>query len=89
MRRRWTGAQDGSQQPRRRTPADRLGFRRIEAVEIILDDHGSRAFVLGVAHRLPHALPVSWRLAAEIAGGGVPVRTVDRRRQPVAGVDVR
>jgi len=69
-----------STRPRERSPAQRLGFRRIELVRIVIDDGAIRAYVIGTTHRLSRAVPVPWALATEIVATGVPVRTIDRRR---------
>lgn len=70
----------GSSTVRRRSVADRLGFRRVEYVEIVVDRRGRRAYVTGTTHRLPHTVPVPWSLAAELIAAGVPVRTAERQQ---------
>lgn len=51
-----------------------LGFRRIEFVDVIVDERGARASVTGVAHRLPHTIRVPLRTARELIEAGVPSR---------------
>jgi hypothetical protein len=51
-----------------------LGFRRIEFVDVIVDERGARASVTGVAHRLPHTIRVPLRAARELIEAGVPSR---------------
>ena len=51
-----------------------LGFRRIEFVDVMVDERGARASVTGVAHRLPHTIRVPLRTARELIEAGVPSR---------------
>jgi hypothetical protein len=57
-----------------------LGFRRIEFVDVIVDERGARASVTGITHRLPHTIRVSLRTARELIEAGVPSR-IDGRPQ--------
>ncbi len=57
-----------------RRPLPWLGFRRIEFVDVVVDERGARASVTGVAHRLPHTVRVSLRTARELIEAGVPSR---------------
>jgi len=59
-------------------PTD-LGFRRIEVVQIIVEDSGPRAEVTGVVHRLPHTVPVPLHTARALIASGAPSRIVDAR----------
>lgn len=54
-------------------PEAMLGFRRIDAVRLVVTDDHVRAEVLGVTHRLPRTLTVSLRLAQRLIARGVPV----------------
>jgi len=65
---------------RQRSIAERLGFRRLEMIHVVVDDDGQRAYARGVSHRLPRTVPIPTALATEAIASGVPVRTVDRRR---------
>ena len=64
---------DAQPNPDRR-PHRWLGFRRIEFVDVIVDERGARASVTGVAHRLPHTVRVPLRVARELIEAGVPSR---------------
>jgi hypothetical protein len=57
-----------------------LGFRRIEFVNLIVDERGLSAEVTGVTHRLPRTIPVSVRTARRLieAGAHSRVETVSR-----------
>ena len=64
---------DEQPKPARR-PLRWFGFRRIEFVDVIVDERGARASVTGVAHRLPHTIRVPLRMARELIEAGVPSR---------------
>lgn len=55
----------------------RYGFRRIHGVHVAIANGRSHATVTGVAHRYPRTVPVSLRVAAELAAAGAPL-TIDR-----------
>ena len=57
-----------------RRPLPWLGFRRIEFVDVMVDERGARASVTGVTHRLPHTIRVSLRTARQLIEAGVPSR---------------
>ena len=59
-----------------------LGFRRIEFVRLIVDERGTTAEVIGVTHRLPHAIRVPLRTAHALIDAGVPRCVEARRRAP-------
>jgi hypothetical protein len=59
-------------------PTD-VGFRRIEVVQIIVEDAGPRAEVTGVVHRLPHTVRVPLHTARALIANGAPSRIVDVR----------
>jgi hypothetical protein len=66
----------------------RIGLRRTDWVRVVVDGDGARAEAVGVRRRGPVAVPVSLRLASELAGAGVPlvVRRADALTAPaVAG----
>ena len=60
-----------------------LGFRRVEFVRFIVDEQGTTAEVVGVTHRLPHAIRVPLRTAQALIDAGVPRYVEARRRTPV------
>ena len=70
-----------------RRPIPWLGFRRIEFVDVIVDERGARAIVTGVAHRLPHTIRVSLRTARELIEAGVPSRIAGLPRHLDAQLD--
>jgi len=51
-----------------------LGFRRIEYVSLIVDEHGTTAEVTGVTHRLPRTIRVPLSTATALIEAGVPRR---------------
>jgi hypothetical protein len=51
-----------------------LGFRRVEFVRLIVEEHGTCAEVTGVTHRLPHTIRVPLRTAHALIDAGVPFR---------------
>jgi hypothetical protein len=53
-----------------RRPLPSLGFRRIESVNLIVDERGFSAEVTGVTHRLPRTIPVSVRTACRLIEAG-------------------
>jgi hypothetical protein len=57
-----------------------LGFRRVEFVRVIVDEHGATAEVTGVTHRLPHTIRVPLQTAKDLIEAGVP-RRVETRLQ--------
>ena len=60
-----------------------LGFRRIEFVRLIVDEHGTTAEVVGITHRLPHTIRVPLRTAQALIDAGVP-RYVEAHRSGTA-----
>ncbi len=57
-----------------------LGFRRVDYVCLVVDEHGTSAEVTGVTHRLPRTIRVPLHTAQELIEAGVP-RRVEARRQ--------
>jgi hypothetical protein len=55
-----------------------LGFRRIEFVQLIVDEDGTTAEVTGVTHRLPRTIRVPLRTATALIEAGVPKRVEAR-----------
>lgn len=60
-----------------------LGFRRVEFVRLIVGEQGTTAEVIGVTHRLPHAMRVPLRTAQALIDAGVPRCFEARRTTPV------
>ena len=55
-----------------------LGFRRVEYVSLIVDEHGTTAEVTGITHRLPHTIRVPLSTATALIEAGVPRRLETR-----------
>jgi hypothetical protein len=53
-------------------------WRRLNWVRVIVDDDGIRAEAVGIRYRLPAVVPISLRLAAELARDGTPLTVVRR-----------
>jgi hypothetical protein len=62
-----------------------LGFRRVECVHLIVDEHGTTAEVTGVTHRLPRTIRVPLRTAQALIDAGVPRRVETRKLSGTAG----
>jgi len=56
-----------------------LGFRRVEYVSLIVDEHGTTAEVTGITHRLPHTIRVPLSTATALIEAGVPRRLETRQ----------
>jgi hypothetical protein len=60
-----------------------VGFRRVDLVRFVIDDHGRWAELIGASHRVPRRQQVPFRLGVRLARAGVPCQ-VDDRRSPGA-----
>jgi hypothetical protein len=49
------------------------GLRRVDWLRVVVAAGGCRAQAVGVGHRLPAAVPVPLRMAADLARVGIPV----------------
>jgi len=52
-------------------------LRRVDAVHVYVTERPARAVAVGVAHRLPVALPITLASAARLATLGVPLSIHD------------
>jgi hypothetical protein len=48
-------------------------WRRLNWVRVIVDDDGVRAEAVGIRYRHPAVVPISLRLAADLARDGTPL----------------
>ena len=60
-----------------------LGFRRVEFVSLIVDEHGTTAEVTGVTYRLPRTIRVPLHAAQSLIHAGVPSRIRSRHQTQV------